>query len=117
MKLFRGRVPGNLPGVSYGFYGGWLDNSIFISMDLGRFPVDDYFNGRYKGYNASMGIKDTNPVTGVYRGGSATSYGHGGEFELNYTSGATGGQLDMTLRDHVLIEVPKIETITSSYNK
>ena len=52
-----------------------------------------------------MGIRDTNPVTGVYRGWArAEIVAHAvspdfesGNFELTYTSGATGGQLDFTV--------------------
>ena len=116
VKTFAGRrtfeIEYTYNGVTYPrdvteyFYGGWLDNSIFI---VSNGPVlhpysneaDDYFGGAAGERYLSMGIRDTNPVTGVYRGVSLNSGDNVGTFELNYTSGATGGQLDMTLRDHV----------------
>ena len=96
-------------------YGAWLDNSIFISSydpfsndpDALNYPIneaDDYFSSsaRTQRY-LSMGIRDTNPVTGVYRGVALTGASPNGInvvdlFELTYTSSATGGQLDMTTR-------------------
>ena len=74
-------------------WGGWLENSIFIhTYDSGSGHTEDLERV------ISMGIRDTNPVTGVYRGpafdrNTTTS----GNFELTYTSGATGGQLDFTV--------------------
>ena len=67
-------------------YGTWLKNSIFIFSDHPEHLI-------------SMGIRDTNPVTGVYRGQVHASHSvdTGANFELTYTSGATGGQLDMTV--------------------
>ena len=94
-------------------YGAWLDNSIFIASydpfsndrDAPNYPIneaDDYFSSsaRTQRY-LSMGIRDTNPVTGVYRGVAITGASPNGVnvldlFELTYTSSATGGQLDMT---------------------
>ncbi len=94
-------------------YGAWLDNSIFISSydpysndrNAPNDPIneaDDYFSSspRTQRY-LSMGIRDTNPVTGVYRGVAVTGVSPNGInvldlFELTYTSSATGGQLDMT---------------------
>ncbi len=116
VKTFAGRRTFEIEYISGGvtyprdvteyFNGGWLDNSIFI---VSAGPVlhpysneaDDYFGRGAGARHLSMGIRDTNPVTGVYRG-VALNTGNGfGTFELNYTSGATGGQLDMTLRDQV----------------
>ena len=77
-KLFFGTRPDPSPDTSP--WGGWLDNSIFIAERNRRF--------------ISMGIGDANPVTGVYRGDAVNDRGRRGYFELNYTSGATGGQLN-----------------------
>lgn len=76
-KLFFGTRPD--PSRDTSPWGGWLDNSIFIAERNRRF--------------ISMGIGDANPVTGVYRGDAVNDRGRRGYFELNYTSGATGGQL------------------------
>ncbi len=67
------------------YWGGWLDNSIFIAERRYRFT--------------SMGIRDTNPVIGVYRGDAVGEGGSRGYFELNYTSGAQEGQLSMTIKN------------------
>ena len=91
MKWF---VESDTPPTRYAsFYGAWLDNSIFIISSDNQFSSGRSFN------SLSMGIRDTNPVTGVYQGVTLDS-GAGGStniFELNYTSGAAGGQLDMTI--------------------
>ena len=99
------------------FLGGWLDNSIFLVSRKkyhvpyrpayeGGDPYFDYWDttGRDRALSyISMGIRDANPVTGVYRGEATlgTTELHNsptwGTFELNYTSGATGGQLDFTV--------------------
>ena len=70
--------------------GGWLENSIFI-----------YTEARHGQFQRviSMGIRDTTPVTGVYRGRAYDSdnFHPDQNFELTYTSGVTGGQLDFTI--------------------
>ena len=108
------------------FYGGWLDNSIFLvwkanHYTYGRTPYeggDPYFSWGGTGFNdsatryISMGIRDTNPVTGVYRGETIMSISseydtpRRGTFELNYTSDATGGQLDFTIGSYFSREDP-----------
>ena len=111
-KRFSGTMPDAPAYYPAGYpthFGGWLDNSIFIvyrrdmtADDPGR-PTgqDAYFNditsGSYYQRLISMGIRDTNPVTGVYRGDAVDARGVSGYFELNYTSGATGGQLSATI--------------------
>ena len=84
--------------------GAWLENSIYIYSQ--SFPTlrSDYDSHReYPPRAISMGIRDTTPVTGVYRGWAISEdrLVPSSNFELTYTSGATGGQLDMTveLRD------------------
>ena len=116
MRWFSGRrtfeIEYTYNGVTYPrdvteyFYGAWLDNSIFIASDgpiLHPYSseADAYFGRAAGARYLSMGIRDTDPVTGVYRGLSVTNGNNNGTFELNYTSSATGGQLDMTLRNHI----------------
>ena len=74
-------------------WSGWLENSIFIyTYDTGSGHTEDLERV------ISMGIRDTNPVTGVYRGRAIDrKTAESGNFELTYTSGATGGQLDFTV--------------------
>ena len=101
------------------FHGGWLDNSIFLVSNVRyhTFPRtahgdEHYFRPGQTAYDGdgvryvSMGIRDTNPVTGVYRGDLIHqadwhfSHGTGAgwrTFELTYTSGSTGGHLDFTI--------------------
>ena len=87
------------------FDGGWLDNSIFIvNTPIERTHLlrdtDYWLNGSFGAHFISMGIRDTNPVTGVYRGGALFNLNVRADvvpFELRYTSNDAGGQLDMAL--------------------
>ena len=92
------------------FEGHWLDNSIFIAADATAYirslPGNEYVDAYFDSSDPSllllsMGIRDTNPIRGVYRGFSVGPDYHQGSFELTYTSGATGGQLDMTLNTSI----------------
>ena len=82
-------------GVIYHF-GHWLENSIYIYTVSSRIG-----HGEYPQRAISMGIRDTTPVTGVYRGLAFDDDPRilPSNFELTYTSGTTGGQLDMTISD------------------
>ena len=108
---FEGIVPGSHTGTARNpnYYGAWLDNSIFMVESPAKpdgLPVvppepHGYFSGGPHGTNLwkraiSMGIKDTNPVVGVYRG-RALADGSLGSFELTYERGATEGQLSMQI--------------------
>ena len=84
-------------------YGGWLENSIFI-YTAAYDTYDDNTNPHREDPQRviSMGIRDTTPVTGVYRGWAVSAsdvHPDAPNFELTYTSGTTGGQLDMTIDD------------------
>ena len=109
---FEGIVPGSHTGTARNpnYYGEWLDNSIFMLESPAKpdgLPVvppkpHGYFSGdpvhgtNYWQRAISMGIKDTNPVVGVYRG-RALADGSLGTFELTYERGATGGQLSLQI--------------------
>lgn len=82
--------------VTGSYWGGWLDNSIFIVEILPRLePTED---GRTVWtHRISMGTRDTNPVAGVYRGEAVDMEGNWGTSELNYVGGATGGNLGLTV--------------------
>ena len=94
-------------GVSFieAFWGGWLDNSIFIirnaSIELDPETGEPRESRRpwhpREQIRFSMGIRDANPVTGTYRGGAVDREGNWGTSELTYTGGATGGQLGLTI--------------------
>ena len=83
-----------LSGLTYGY---WLENSIFMyTMTYDTYPNPMEDPERI----ISMGIRDTTPVTGVYRGWAMSRddlHPDAPNFELTYTSGTTGGQLDMTI--------------------
>ena len=91
-----------LPGTPYTreYWGGWLNNSIFIveqtARPAGKGSPPDFDSGNTWTRMISMGIRDTNPVVGVYRGNAVMVNGHG-HFELTYTRGATGGQLNLEI--------------------
>ena len=92
-----GRIYGRTGWANYS--GGWLENSIFIYTRDGTNFISHGARIEDAERVISMGIRDTNPVTGVYRG-QVFSYNHtspDSNFELTYTSGAAGGQLDMTV--------------------
>ena len=99
-----------------GYYGGWLDNSIFIAQRTYRVTGlppgvrETYFNdGNDSSFlrMISTGIRDTQPVTGVYRGDAIDVSGvNGGYFELKYTSGATGGQLSAMITVPFYLDTP-----------
>ena len=77
------------------YYGGWLDNSVFVASGItSHSPIDGRTVWRQM---LSMGIADTAPVTGVYRGEAVSTTGTAGTSKLNYTSNATGGKLDLTI--------------------
>ena len=84
------------------YWGGWLDNSIFI-VENSSIRLDPETGDPIPSQSArehirfSMGIRDTNPVTGTYRGDAVDRNGYWGTSELTYTGGATGGQLDLTI--------------------
>ena len=99
MRRFRGtRTVRTADGdtATENYYGGWLDNSVFVVRYItsptpisGRTYWHQYF---------SLGIRDDAPIAGVYRGEAVDALGRAGTSELNYTSNATGGQLDLTIR-------------------
>lgn len=98
MRRFRGTRTVRTSGgdtATETYYGGWLDNSVFVvSTTESTTPI----SGRTWWNNwLSMGIRDTTPVAGVYRGEAVDALGRAGTSELNYTSNATGGQLDLTI--------------------
>ena len=99
MRRFQGtRTVQTEDGVSVtgSYWGGWLDNGIFITEIIPRLePTED---GRTVWTRRiSMGIRDTNPVAGVYRGEAVDWSGNWGTSELNYVRGATGGNLGLTI--------------------
>ena len=98
MRRFRGtRTVRTADGdtATETYYGGWLDNSVFVTSRItSTEPVDGRTWWRQM---ASMGIRDNAPVTGIYRGEAVTTLGTAGTSELNYTSNATGGELDLTI--------------------
>ena len=100
---FTADKPISLPGTPYSreYWGGWLNNSIFIVEQTGRPDGEgsppDFDSGNTWTRMISMGIRDTNPVVGVYRGSAVMPLGSVGHFELTYTRGATGGQLNLEI--------------------
>ena len=111
---FEGIVPGSHTGTARNpnYYGAWLDNSIFMvewpSKPDGLPVVPPEPHGYFSGFSIhgtslwkraiSMGIKDTNPVVGVYRGRALMSVSTG-SFELTYErgAGAAEGQLSLQI--------------------
>ena len=63
------------------YWGGWLDNSIFVVESIPR--PEPTADGRTHWYRRiSMGTRDTNPVAGTYRGEAIDRDGNGGTSEL-----------------------------------
>ena len=81
------------------YWGAWLDNSIFIvqNASIRLHPETGERIGSREHVRFSMGIRNRNPVAGVYRGGAVDREGNWGTSELTYTGGATGGQLDLEI--------------------
>ena len=75
---------------THNYWGGWLENSIFIAGTIGPVPAEPLIRTPWT-TSTTMGIKDTNPVTGRYRGHAVDMVGNWGTSELTYTSGGTGG--------------------------
>ena len=85
--------------VTGNYWGAWLDNSIFIAETINRPEPSDTGSTIYVRY-ISMGIRDTNPVAGTYRGEAVDRDGNWGTSELTYTSadtGERGGQIGMAI--------------------
>ncbi len=83
------------------YWGRWLSNSIFILEETprpsGESSPSDFYSLNTYARMISMGIMDTTPVVGVYRGKTMMYQGSVGQFELTYTRGATGGQLNLEI--------------------
>lgn len=103
-RRFQGtRTLQTVGGVSFtdAYWGGWLDNSIFViqnaSIKLNPETGDPIAGIDRSQVRFSMGIRDRNPVTGVYRGEAVDREGNWGTSELNYVGGAAGGSLGLTI--------------------
>ena len=98
MQRFQGTRTVQTDGgvsVTGNYWGGWLENSIFIAERLPRLvPLDGHTHWHRL---ISMGIRNRDPVAGVYRGDAVDREGNWGSSELNYTGGDAGGQLDLTI--------------------
>ena len=99
-RRFQGtRTLQTVGGVSFtdAYWGGWLDNSIFIvqnaSIQLDPETGDPVTGIDREQVRFSMGIRNRNPVAGVYRGDAVDREGNWGTSELRYT----GGQLGLTI--------------------
>lgn len=89
--------------VTENYWGGWLDNSLFVAAHVLR-PVPSETGSDPLLHRFSLGIRDSNPVTGVYRGEAVDTNGNWGTSGLTYTrlfrgstSGTAGGQLDLEI--------------------
>ena len=99
MRRFRGTRTVQTTGsdtATETYYGGWLDNSIFIMESIPRPEPTETGSTRWVHW-FSMGIRDRNPVAGVYRGDAVDHDGNWGTSELNYVGSATGGNLGLTI--------------------
>ena len=82
--------------VTENYWGGWLDNSFFVAGHVLR-PVPSETGATRWQHRFSLGIRDSNPVTGVYRGEAVDFLGNWGTSRLTYTSGTAGGQVGLTI--------------------
>lgn len=100
MRRFQGTRTVQLDGrdsVTGSFWGGWLDNSIFLVENI---PGRNYINTRGDlitnsnwRRQISAGINEPHPQVGVYQGDAVDRDGNWGASESDYL----GGQLDLTI--------------------
>ena len=103
-RRFQGtRTLRTVGGVSFtdAYWGGWLENSIFVvqnaSIRLNPETGDPVAGIDREQVRFSMGIRNRNPIAGVYRGDAVDREGNWGTSELNYVGGAAGGSLGLTI--------------------
>lgn len=72
------------------YWGGWLDNNIFIVETTPR-EEPSARGATIHLFMLTMGIRDRNPVAGTYRGEAVDRDGNWGTAELTYTSAEAGG--------------------------
>ena len=102
MRRFRGTRTLQLEdgrSVTGNFWGGWLNNSIFLVENIpGRNEVNllPYWRREIAAGIINRDNREV-PVTGVYRGDAVDGEGNWGTSELNYTGTIDRGQLDLTI--------------------
>ena len=100
-RRFQSTITVQLPGGgtdTQRFWGGWLDNSIYIVGAADVLRTEETTEGvRYWTPRATMGIRNRNPVIGVYRGDAVDRAGNWGTSELSYARRDTGGYFDLTI--------------------
>ena len=102
-RRFQSTINVQLPGgetATQRFWGAWLDNSLFIvgARDILRTEPTSPPVVVYWWYpRATIGIRNRNPVIGVYRGDAVDRFGNWGTSELSYARRNTEGYFDLTI--------------------